>query len=177
MAKILSKQIIHGQCVAGIYEKQENYFYKELLNILKKNATIKINNEMYYSSFIYKGITYESDLSNKEIIKRDSLDKSLFSLMEDYLENQREYYVSKGRVGAFIIRLLNHCGNINDVNNLFPELLKQHLKLQNYTSADFNSPLNLDQTKDNSILEMPINIAGMAYLKEGILLNKVLMNT
>ena len=97
--------------------------------------------------------------------------------MEDYLENQREYYVSKGRVGAFIIRLLNHCGNINDVNNLFPELLKQHLKLQHYTSADFNSPLNLDQTKINSILEMPINIAGMAYLKEGILLNKVLMNT
>lgn len=175
MATVLTKQVIHGMCLDFIYTIQDDHFKYDLRKILSMNARLKLNNNYLQTSFLYKGILYKSDVDKHEDKANKALDSSLFNLMEDYLEQCREYTVMKARVGSYITRLLNHCRNIQDVYNLLPVLIIPNLNFLQFEEIGFSHPDVLPKEKIEAIHNQAINQAGLASLKESILLNKVLL--
>lgn len=161
------KQELRNSLYQYLYGPLEEYYTKKINSIIHENTRL---GDYDHPHFIYKGEVY-SVLPDRLPLKKNPLDKSLVSDMEDYL-----FEVNKVRkeeiplTMGYITAVLNASSHFKDYFNLLPSVI--HAPLQEWVQS---CPCNtgvLDSEKINEMLNQKSKMYNL--IKTRRLLNTLL---
>lgn len=165
----LGKLRFSTQIIKQLFRPYQLHLENEIQEILKQNLKLQNYPEFKACELIHGGRKYSNvQLSSATHVK---LHKSLVKPLDNIIEAQDELKEERSAITAYFRRLMNICDNPADVDSLLPDVVKEHIRIEDVFREAPWEVWNLSNSKDIIAMFNKENAEAINLLKERIMKN------